>query len=123
MTLPAWVRKRDGTIVAFEPDKISRALFAASESLGQPDAFLARELADGVVHFLAAELDDATPSTQRIAEVVVKVVRELGQPAIAQAFADGAWVRTRHEKGNDEKTSCNPAVLNLFRICFAKGQP
>ena len=43
---PAWVYKRDGRLVPFEPDKISRALFATSESLGRPDAFLARELAE-----------------------------------------------------------------------------
>ena len=41
---PAWVQKRDGRLEPFDADKISRALFAASESLGRPDAFLAREL-------------------------------------------------------------------------------
>src|SRR5262249_35316558 len=105
MPLPTWVRKRDGTIVAFEPDKISRALFAVSESLGRPGAFLARELTDGVVHFLAAELDDTTPSTHQIAEIIVKVVRELGQPGIAQAFADGACVRTGDSKMKSAGTS------------------
>ena len=35
---PAWVRKRDGRVVPFEADKISRALFAVTESLGRPDA-------------------------------------------------------------------------------------
>ena len=38
----AWVAKRDGRVEPFEADKIRRALFAASESLGQADAFLAR---------------------------------------------------------------------------------
>lgn len=95
MTPPVWVRKRDGSLVPFEPDKISRALFAASESLGRPDAFLARELTDGVVHFLATENEAALTTTQ-VSELVVKVVRELGQPALAQAFADGAWVRQQH---------------------------
>src|SRR5262249_18497257 len=41
MTPPAWVHKRDGRLVPFEPDKISRSLFAATEALGRPDAFLA----------------------------------------------------------------------------------
>jgi hypothetical protein len=96
MTGPAWVQKRDGTLVPFEADKISRALFAAGESLGRPDVFLARELADGVAHFLAAEHGETPPTTAQIAEIVVKIVRELGQPALAQAFADGAWVRAQH---------------------------
>lgn len=89
---PAWVHKRDGRLVPFEADKISRSLFAAGESLGRPDAFLARELADGVVHFLIAD-GDTTPTTEQIAELVIKVVRELGQPALAEAYAE--YRRTR----------------------------
>jgi hypothetical protein len=84
---PENVVKRDGRTVTFEADKISRALFAASESLGRPDAFLARELTDGIVHFLIAEGEEGSLTTARVAECVVKVVRELGQPALAEAFA------------------------------------
>ena len=84
---PTWVHKRDGQLVPFDADKISRALFAAAESLGHPDAFLARELADAVVHFLTIENEGVTPSTEQLAELVIKVVRELGQPALAEAFA------------------------------------
>jgi hypothetical protein len=95
---PVWIRKRAGSIVPFEPDKISRALFHAGEELGKPDAFLARELTDGVLHFLGAELNETTPTTAQLAELVVKVVRELGQPDLAQAFTDGARVRSRGAK-------------------------
>jgi hypothetical protein len=84
--LPNCVLKRDGRMVPFEADRISRALFAATEELGKPDAFLARELADGAAHFLAAECEGQIPTTQQIADVVVKVVRELGHPALSSAF-------------------------------------
>jgi hypothetical protein len=77
----------DGQRVPFEADAICQALFAATEELGRPDAFLARELADAVVHFLAQENDDEAPSTERLAELIVKVVRELGQPELAHCFA------------------------------------
>src|SRR5260370_36407187 len=86
-TPPAWVRKRDGSRFPFDADKISQALFAATETLGRPDAFLARELTDGALHFLAVETDDDTITTAQIAEIVGKTVRELGQPALAEAFA------------------------------------
>ena len=92
---PAWVYKRDGRLVPFEADKISRALFAAAEGLGHPDAFLARELADAVVHFLTAEGEGPTPSTAQVAELTAKVVRELGQPALAEAFAEFGRRRVR----------------------------
>ena len=93
--LPTKAAKRDGSVVEFDADRISRSLFAASESIGRPDAFLARELADGAVHFLAQESTSDTISTQEIAEVVVKVVRELGQPALAAAFEEHGRRRVR----------------------------
>ncbi len=112
---PAWVHKRDGQLVPFDADKISRALFAASESLGQPDAFFARELADGVVHFLTLESEGTTPTTEQIAEVVIKVVRELGQPALAEAFARFGEERTRTSTKSPvgEKKATSEVVLRF----------
>jgi hypothetical protein len=91
--LPSWITKRDGRLVPFEPDKISQALFAVTEELQQPDAFLARELADSVLHFLPAEVEGGVPTTLQIAELVIKVVRELAHPALAGAYADYALRR------------------------------
>jgi hypothetical protein len=85
---PTWVRKRDGRLVPFDADRISRALFAATEERGKPDAFLSRELTDSVVHFLSQAVEGETPTTERIAEVVAQVVREMGQPELSRAFRD-----------------------------------
>jgi hypothetical protein len=117
---PAWVHKRDGQLVPFEADKISRALFAASDELEQPDAFLARELADGVVHFLALECEDATPTTEQIAEVVIKVVRELGHPALAEVFA--RFKRERTQPRTKSFSGVQP-LSNELVIRFATGTP
>ena len=65
---PGWPRRllaRRGRLVPFEADKISQALFAASEGLGRPDPFLARELTDGVLHFFAQEYAGAIQKYQR----------------------------------------------------------
>jgi hypothetical protein len=86
--LPAWVKTRDGRVIPFDPDVISQDLFNASEILGQPDAFLARELTDGILHFLGTDDAGSMLSTDSIADLVVKVVRELRHPRLAQAFAD-----------------------------------
>jgi hypothetical protein len=91
--LPVWVSKRDGRLEPFDADKICAALFAASETLGVPNAFIARELTDAVLHFLDAESGETPVATAQIAEQVIKVVRELGQPALAQAFAQRAGVK------------------------------
>src|SRR5260370_39838764 len=87
-SLPVWIYKRDGRLVPFEADKISQSLFAAGESSGRPDAFTAHELTDSVLHFLCAELNGAIPHTAQVADLTFKVVRELGQTAVAQAYAD-----------------------------------
>src|SRR5262245_21467211 len=92
---PTWVRKRDGRQEEFDTDKISRALFAATEDPGKPDAFLARELADAAVGFLALDCEGRTPTTEEVKEVVARVVRELGQPALAEAFAAFSRERVR----------------------------
>ncbi|MCI0680582.1 MAG: hypothetical protein L0Y71_00645 [Gemmataceae bacterium] len=86
-SLPAWVEKRDGRREAFDADKISQSIFAATEAVGEPNAFLARELADGVLHFLEQENAAEIIPTDQIVELVEKVVRELGQPALAHALA------------------------------------
>jgi hypothetical protein len=93
--LPAWICKRDGRLVPFEPDRMCQALFAASEALGRPDAFLARELADSVLHFLIAEAAGSVPTTAQAAEVTAKVVRELGHPALARAYEAGRQTSVR----------------------------
>jgi hypothetical protein len=93
--LPAWVKKRGGRLEPFDADKIVRGLFAATESCGRPDAFLARELTDGVLLFLVRDLAGQTPASSQIAELVTKVVRELGHPVVARAFAEFAHSRGR----------------------------
>jgi hypothetical protein len=124
---PAWVSKRDGQLVPFDADKISRSLFAATEELGRPDAFLARELADGVVHFLTAESEGTTPTTAQIAELVVKVVRELGQPALSEAHARFAEKRPRavpKAGSNETARPPGPAVSSGEVVLrFAPGTP
>ena len=128
ITPPAWVRKRDGRLEPFEADKISRALFAASDSLGRPDAFLARELTDGVVHFLGEEADDGAPTTDQIAELVAKVVRELGQPALAAAYADHGAGHERSRPaptvvGSDAPRAAGRAAGSEVDFRFAAGAP
>ena len=62
-SVPLWVRQRDGRLAPFDADRICQTLFAATDELGRPDAFLARELTDGVVHFLAEEVEGVPPTT------------------------------------------------------------
>lgn len=86
--LPEWVRLRDGSQVPFEADRVCQSLFAASESLGAPNAFLARELTDAVLHFLGQEDHGPILTTLHVMEQVGKIVRELGHPALARRYLE-----------------------------------
>ena len=79
----AWVRKRDGRLVPFEADHISRSLFAAGERIGKPDPFMARELTDSVLHFL--ENPDLTPILKTM---IVEASRPLASVEVAEVNAD-----------------------------------
>lgn len=102
--LPSWVCRSDGKVVPFDPDRISQAIFLATEVLQQPNAFLARELADGVLHFVAQEHGNGTPTTDQISELIVKVLRELGQAALAHAYEQSRTLRGGQTAQSVEKT-------------------
>ena len=86
--LPVWVRRRDGSQVPFEADRICQSLYAAAESLGSASSFIIRELTDVVLHFIANDPWDAIPTTAQIVEQVEKIVREVGHPELARRYAE-----------------------------------
>jgi hypothetical protein len=106
VNVPTWIRKRDGRLAPFDPDRICQALFAASEQLGQPNAFLARELTDSIVHFLMQESTNEPPTTAELSELIAKVVRELGHPELAQGFA-------RRTRSDPDRTMPSPAAMDV----------
>jgi hypothetical protein len=117
--LPAWVRRKDGSQIPFEPDRICQALFAAAESLGQASAFLIRELTDVVLHFLAKDPFDSIPTTAQIAVEVEKIVREVGQPALALRYAEMQAQRTSGEKATTRVTlECAPSASAFVADCL-----
>jgi hypothetical protein len=123
--LPVWVRKRDGRLEPFDPEKINRTLFAALERLNRPDAFVARELTDSVLHFLAAEGEAPTVSASDLHDWVVKVVRELGQPELAAVYAEEAGRKDRTAKSEDTSASAcfAPPFSEVERWLHSDAEP
>ena len=91
----------------FESDLVSQMLFAATESVGAPNAFLARELADVVLHFVAHEDLGDTATAEQISEATAKVLRELGQPELAERFAD-CWPQPVEAKRRELRVPFEP---------------
>lgn len=82
-----WVRKRDGSVVAFDGSKLAGGIFAARNAVDPTNAAMtAQELTEAVLHFLHREHAGSIPSTAEIVETTVKVLRETGHGATAAAY-------------------------------------
>jgi len=81
------IRKRDGRIEAFEPNKIQNAIFKAAVAVGGSDEYLSRVLTDEVVRVLGERYDShATPDIEAVQDVVEKVLIEAGHARTAKAY-------------------------------------
>jgi ribonucleoside-triphosphate reductase len=80
------VKKRDGTIVAFDKTKIANAIYMAAKAVGGEDKALADSLADEVVLFLYTLKGDQTPEVEEIQDAVEKMLIENGHARTAKAY-------------------------------------
>jgi len=114
-------------LAPFDPDEICQAIFAATEQLRRPNAFLAREMTESVLHFVTHDFGASTPTTTQLAELLDKVLRELGHAALAQvmqergeAIDDAAKEPDREEKQPViDRTASLPAYLSQWRRQFS----
>jgi len=102
------IRKRSGSFVNFNKDKISSAIYKALEATSDADRSMADELGDGVVKKLVEHGFSASrpPSVEDIQDLVESTLIEKGYSEIAKAY-----ILYRHErrKLRDEKMR----VLNM----------
>jgi hypothetical protein len=88
------VRKRDGRVVPFQVEKITAAISAAMEAVGEPDPDFAAEVAAVVQLTLSEpgrEASGATggeriPGIEEIQDLVERALMDLGRPAVAKAY-------------------------------------
>ena len=102
------IRKRSGTVAAFNKDKISNAVFRALAATSKADRGLADQLAEKVVDKLVEQGFTSTrvPTVEDIQDIVESTLIDSGNSDIAKAY-----IVYRHErrKLRDEKMK----VLNL----------
>ncbi|HLC59994.1 MAG TPA: adenosylcobalamin-dependent ribonucleoside-diphosphate reductase [Candidatus Nanoarchaeia archaeon] len=79
------MKKRDGTVVLFDQNKITTAIFKAAQSVGGKDRSAAKILSDNVIKELEG-LGITTPSVEEIQDAVEKVLIEHGHAATAKAY-------------------------------------
>lgn len=80
------IRKRDGTLVPFDRDKIATAIFKAAGAVGGADRNLAEDLAEAVAIFIARESGERLPTVEEIQDVVERVLIKTGHAKTAKAY-------------------------------------
>ena len=80
------IRKRDGKIQSFHPEKISVAILKAAEACGGSDAALADALCAQVVATAEATFGDRVPDVESIQDLVERVLIKNGHARTAKAY-------------------------------------
>jgi ribonucleoside-diphosphate reductase alpha chain len=87
--MPKKVRKRDGSIVSFERNKISNAIYrAALEILGQKQKahYIAKRLVDGVIESISEQFKNKIPDVETIQDIVEACLMSEGYSHIARSY-------------------------------------
>ncbi|MFQ5835858.1 MAG: ribonucleoside triphosphate reductase, partial [bacterium] len=96
------IRKRDGRIVDFDQEKITKAVWAAAQAVGGRDRSLAERLSDQVVAILEHRFPAETPTVEDVQDIVEKVLIEDGHARTAKAYI---LYRKQHESLRKIKTT------------------
>lgn len=94
--------KRDGRIVPFDVNRITRAVFKAARSVGGTDKNEAEKVANEVLRLYEKYHGDETPTVEEIQDAVEKLLIERGHAATAKAY-----ILYRNDRTNirDSKTN------------------
>lgn len=80
------IRKRDGTVVHFNPDKIKQAIYKALVATEAGDRRLATRLTGQVVARVEERLGQTIPSVEQVQDIVEEVLMTQGYPSVAKAY-------------------------------------
>lgn len=80
------IRKRDGRVVPFQPEKITDAIFRAATACGGDDYGRAEQLCREVLAVAAGRVGEGVPEVEQIQDIIEKVLIENGHARTAKAF-------------------------------------
>jgi len=96
------IRKRDGRIVDFAQEKITKAIWGAAQAVGGKDRKLAQRLSNRVVALLEEKFLQEIPGVEDVQDLVEKVLIEEGHARTAKAYI---LYRKQHESLRRIKTT------------------
>ena len=102
------VRKRDGSVVPYDEQKIADAILNAARSSGQDNPTIGRDLASVVTMYLERYRERDLTTSEEIQQLVEKILFDTGHAPIARAF-----IVHREKKGQPAEVSA-PPTEDLF---------
>jgi len=103
-----FIRKRDGRLEPFEPEKIESAIFSAAKAVGGEDIEKAAAITKQLVSFLEVIYkDDRVPTVENVQDLVEKILIENGHAKTAKAYI---LYREQHAKIRQTKELLSDAV-------------
>lgn len=81
-----WIRKRDGQVVQFQPEKITRAIYKAAVACGGEDYAKAEALCRETLLIAERRFGERTPEVETMQDIIEKVLIENGHARTAKAF-------------------------------------
>lgn len=82
----AQIRKRDGRVVPFEPEKITNAILKAFIATETGDGVIAKDLTRQVTEILEKKYVDKTPGVEGIQDIVEEVLIKNGYADVARSY-------------------------------------
>ncbi|ACF13154.1 anaerobic ribonucleoside-triphosphate reductase [Chloroherpeton thalassium ATCC 35110] len=103
--------KRDGTLVAFDSEKITHAILAAGEATGEFGAETAKNLTNLVINLARKTLGEKTPSVEEIQDLVERVLLQSPYMKTAKAYI---LYRDQHHKIREITTKASINLIDQY---------
>ncbi|MEG1993756.1 MAG: ribonucleoside triphosphate reductase [Oscillospiraceae bacterium] len=111
------IRKRNGNIDEFKPEKITRAIFKAANAVGGNDWEKAEYLTEQVVSLAQSKADDGIIDVEKLQDIVEKVLIEHGHAKTSKAYILYREKRKSAREGN----ALIGATINMFSNYMGDG--
>lgn len=120
------IKKRDGSIVHFDQEKITKAIWEAAQSVGGNDSSLAQKISNQVTAVLEVffKNGESMPTVEQIQDLVEKILIENGHAKTAKAYIlyrqKQTELRQKKEKvlGRPAVTKFSLSALKLLKQHF-----
>ena len=80
------IRKRNGRVVKFRAEKITQAIYKATQAIGSPDFNLAQKISKKVVERLYKKFDGNIPTVEQVQDIVEEALIEERLISLAKAY-------------------------------------